>query len=218
MQDDAVEALADADLERLQQALVAARARLTRLDAVQGLCVAITMGPDAEVSPRWLDAVLGEESGRPDDASLLHELERFRASTASALTNRSLVLRTHRTRTGRDDCSGWCSGFLDGVDISETDWFVAADPEELDELLFPIEVLADALPENERAAYRPNEWRKLVRDAENALADSVARLADYWAIVRAPPSTIRRDRPKVGRNDRCPCGSGRKFKQCHGSS
>jgi preprotein translocase subunit SecA len=22
--------------------------------------------------------------------------------------------------------------------------------------------------------------------------------------------------PKVGRNDPCPCGSGKKFKQCHG--
>jgi preprotein translocase subunit SecA len=26
-----------------------------------------------------------------------------------------------------------------------------------------------------------------------------------------------RDTPKVGRNDPCPCGSGKKFKQCHGS-
>jgi preprotein translocase subunit SecA len=25
-----------------------------------------------------------------------------------------------------------------------------------------------------------------------------------------------RDAPKVGRNDPCPCGSGKKFKQCHG--
>jgi len=24
------------------------------------------------------------------------------------------------------------------------------------------------------------------------------------------------DLPKVGRNDPCPCGSGKKFKQCHG--
>ena len=217
MQDDAIDALSVADLERLEQALVAARARFVRLDAVQGLCVAIAMGPDAEVSPRWLDAVLGEETGRSDEASLLHDLEAFRASTAIALGNRSLVLRTHRTRTGRDDCSGWCGGFLDGVAISETDWFAAADPEELDELLFPIEVLADALPERERAAYKPNEWRNLVRDAEDSLADTVTRLADYWAIVRAPPATIRRDQPKVGRNDRCPCGSGKKFKQCHGS-
>lgn len=28
--------------------------------------------------------------------------------------------------------------------------------------------------------------------------------------------TIHRDTPKVGRNDPCPCGSGRKYKQCHG--
>ncbi len=28
--------------------------------------------------------------------------------------------------------------------------------------------------------------------------------------------TIRRDQPKVGRNDPCPCGSGKKYKQCHG--
>ncbi len=28
--------------------------------------------------------------------------------------------------------------------------------------------------------------------------------------------TIRRDMPKVGRNDPCPCGSGKKFKHCHG--
>jgi preprotein translocase subunit SecA len=28
--------------------------------------------------------------------------------------------------------------------------------------------------------------------------------------------TVRRDEPKVGRNDPCPCGSGKKYKQCHG--
>jgi uncharacterized protein YecA (UPF0149 family) len=26
--------------------------------------------------------------------------------------------------------------------------------------------------------------------------------------------TVERDAPKVGRNDPCPCGSGRKFKRC----
>jgi len=29
-------------------------------------------------------------------------------------------------------------------------------------------------------------------------------------------SPVRRAEPKVGRNDPCPCGSGKKFKQCHG--
>jgi uncharacterized protein YecA (UPF0149 family) len=30
------------------------------------------------------------------------------------------------------------------------------------------------------------------------------------------PSQVKRDAPKVGRNDPCPCGSGKKFKKCHG--
>ena len=32
----------------------------------------------------------------------------------------------------------------------------------------------------------------------------------------APMQTIIRQEPKVGRNDPCPCGSGKKYKQCHG--
>jgi preprotein translocase subunit SecA len=32
----------------------------------------------------------------------------------------------------------------------------------------------------------------------------------------AKPEPVRRDRPKVGRNDPCPCGSGKKYKKCHG--
>ena len=30
--------------------------------------------------------------------------------------------------------------------------------------------------------------------------------------------TITRDEPKLGRNDPCHCGSGKKFKQCHGNA
>jgi preprotein translocase subunit SecA len=35
-------------------------------------------------------------------------------------------------------------------------------------------------------------------------------------VVSAPPA--RRDAPKIGRNDPCPCGSGQKFKKCHGAA
>ena len=31
-----------------------------------------------------------------------------------------------------------------------------------------------------------------------------------------PELPFTRETPKVGRNDPCPCGSGKKFKQCHG--
>jgi len=45
--------------------------------------------------------------------------------------------------------------------------------------------------------------------------------ADQQAAMRAQGSdgkveTIRREQPRVGRNEPCPCGSGKKYKQCHG--
>jgi preprotein translocase subunit SecA len=35
--------------------------------------------------------------------------------------------------------------------------------------------------------------------------------------LQLPKITIRREAPKVGRNEPCPCGSGKKFKNCHGA-
>ncbi|HSY53157.1 MAG TPA: SEC-C metal-binding domain-containing protein, partial [Opitutaceae bacterium] len=35
--------------------------------------------------------------------------------------------------------------------------------------------------------------------------------------ITLPAVTIRRELPKVGRNDPCPCGSGKKYKHCHGA-
>jgi preprotein translocase subunit SecA len=34
----------------------------------------------------------------------------------------------------------------------------------------------------------------------------------------ATVKTVRREEPKVGRNDPCPCGSGKKYKKCHGAA
>ena len=30
-------------------------------------------------------------------------------------------------------------------------------------------------------------------------------------------NTVKNDLKKVGRNEKCPCGSGKKFKHCHGN-
>ena len=55
-------------------------------------------------------------------------------------------------------------------------------------------------------------------DAIDELVASVADLAELTLDDRYRVETIRRDAPKVGRNDPCPCGSGRKFKRCHGAA
>jgi len=43
-----------------------------------------------------------------------------------------------------------------------------------------------------------------------------AARADSGAGAGDKAETVRRERPKVGRNDPCPCGSGKKYKKCHG--
>jgi len=53
-------------------------------------------------------------------------------------------------------------------------------------------------------------------DAIEELVAAVADLADLTHDSRYRVDTVRRDTPKVGRNDPCPCGSGKKYKQCHG--
>lgn len=46
-------------------------------------------------------------------------------------------------------------------------------------------------------------------EGSRAAAEGVSRR-------RAKPQTVRRMEKKVGRNDPCPCGSGKKYKHCHG--
>ena len=56
-------------------------------------------------------------------------------------------------------------------------------------------------------------------DLDEAIEELVATVADLYDLtseLRYKVETVRRDSPKVGRNDPCPCGSGKKFKQCHG--
>ena len=54
-------------------------------------------------------------------------------------------------------------------------------------------------------------------DALRAPAAEPAPSAPAEQEIVLPSVTIRRETPKVGRNEPCPCGSGKKFKACHGA-
>ncbi len=46
---------------------------------------------------------------------------------------------------------------------------------------------------------------------------AVYEIRDLWRSIGPRVETVRVD-PSPGRNDPCPCGSGKKFKKCHGAS
>jgi len=76
-----------------------------------------------------------------------------------------------------------------------------------------------ALEEQQR---REAERRALeFQHAETAALPVAAQAAEgvtvpIGGVGSSTPVQMVRDQPKVGRNDPCPCGSGKKFKQCHG--
>lgn len=59
------------------------------------------------------------------------------------------------------------------------------------------------------------EGRRLIKKYPHLLEDMKA--GDEDEEYEDAPETFVREEPKVGRNDPCPCGSGKKYKKCHGA-
>jgi preprotein translocase subunit SecA len=55
------------------------------------------------------------------------------------------------------------------------------------------------------------------KEAEERQRQAAARANGATQTIEKP-KTVKRNQPKVKRNDPCPCGSGKKYKQCHGKS
>ncbi len=61
---------------------------------------------------------------------------------------------------------------------------------------------------------RRQEEAKIRRDYQHASAEALVGAEEAQELASHQPMV--REGAKVGRNDPCPCGSGRKYKQCHG--
>ena len=70
------------------------------------------------------------------------------------------------------------------------------------ERLFKFQLVRGERPEPEQEAPRPAQLN-LNRGGESAATPQ--------------QRTVQRTQEKVGRNDPCPCGSGKKYKKCHGA-
>lgn len=70
-----------------------------------------------------------------------------------------------------------------------------------------------AFEEQRRRATAPQQQLEFQHAAAGAI---VAEESDVAIAEQPGVSTYMRNAPKIGRNDPCPCGSGKKYKQCHG--
>lgn len=56
----------------------------------------------------------------------------------------------------------------------------------------------------------------LSKTSTNKSEEALRRRAAEGVSQKSKPSTFKRTEEKIGRNSPCPCGSGKKYKQCHG--
>jgi uncharacterized protein len=117
----------------------------------------------------------------------------------------------------------WATGFFDAVADFEADWTPPPDTDDdertlFEDLLLQVEILV--LPEAHEDLKRHLEeaWKDRLPTREDLVDEACFAVQDLrvWWLDHAPRPAPRHVAPAPGRNDPCPCGSGLKYKKCHG--
>jgi len=81
-------------------------------------------------------------------------------------------------------------------------------------------VLIEVRPEQVREAKQQRtdfSKAKVRKDDSDGYDESIEGSDEGAQALMQKPQTFIRSEKKIGRNDPCPCGSGKKYKNCHGN-
>ena len=115
----------------------------------------------------------------------------------------------------------WARGFMRGVALRRRSWTPMFTDENEGQLM-TIALVAGEVDPAWPAEPLPAETTEQL---ESSMVAGAGRAYHRFAAQRRADArqareatTVRREVPKVGRNEPCPCGSGKKYKQCCGGS
>lgn len=116
-----------------------------------------------------------------------------------------------------EDAEMWAHGFTEGVKLSRAAWQPLLDPPDGQRWYRPIGLLGadDFSADQDELTRTPAQREALAESIEGSLLQIHA----FWLPLRrdmAERHCAQRMSTKVGRNEPCPCGSGKKFKKCCG--
>ena len=191
----------------------------TKYEAL-GVLAAIATAPQLVPPGDWLGMLLRADS---DDEALkgaISVLMDVYNGSVRCLDEGSLPVRSFRTFM---EVGEWAAGYLE-VAMADEAW--ANDEEALEEMsvLASLGELPSLEPEVAADIVQKLEEASTPRETAEMVLRIAARMHDYWAPERKEgaasmgASTFRRPEPKTGRNQPCPCGSGKKYKRCCGAS
>lgn len=197
------------------------------MDTLHGYLTAVAIGPETIMPAEWLPLVWGEDASdapkwknAKEEERILNLIMRFMNEvlvTFEAAPKEFEPLFCEHEMNGEAllDPEAWCWGFWEGMELRPGSWQAIWDSEQAP-LMRPIYLLgADEIKEEElKEVDDPVKAHKLAQQIEANLP----LIHRFWVPLRkAAVQTIKRDEPKVGRNDDCPCGSGKKYKKCCGA-
>lgn len=197
------------------------------LDTLQGFLCAAISGPQPLSAEEWMPLVFGEakydtQKEWPELSGLLLKFHDRIAAALAEEEDFDLILYGFEDDPEQLDYAPWCDGYVYGSQAAGEDWFETAgeyaqDLSEKMEVFFLLNGMLkeDALASRESWPSAKEEAR-LLAQAQEDLPAALTDIYRFWRNWRAPVQTVRREAPKTGRNDPCPCGSGKKYKQCCG--
>lgn len=220
--------LSDREFDELDSFLLSDRCsdECMTLDALHGYVTAIFIGPAPVPMEQWLPRVWGPS---PKDAPAFRsqkEMEKITGLIARFANEVAITfevaprefepLFSQFEENGHKFIDGetWAWGFWEGMQLGAQAWEPAWESS-IAPMLRPIYLLgAEEIEEEELTLVdTPAKVHRLSLEIEAGLP----AIRRYWQEHREPAAPVVRETPKPGRNEDCPCGSGKKFKKCCGA-
>ncbi|HVA88997.1 MAG TPA: UPF0149 family protein [Chloroflexota bacterium] len=199
------------------------------LEAMDGFFAALICGPVTIPPSVYLEEIWGGGEApfltSSDFQEFLSLAMRHWNFTTRSLASPDLIFLAQLGLEPGEDiprANDWARGFMRGVDLSHEAWQEIFEDEEGFALLFPILALAhEDDPDPELRSWETPPDAGLRKHLMISVSVSAQQLYDYFRPHRVRAARVESSRfrtaPKIGRNDPCGCGSGKKYKRCCGS-
>lgn len=202
------------------------------LDMVDGFLHALALAPTNMPPKQWLPKIWGTKEMMPPMDSIeqlnhiLGLVMRHFNSIIAGLENEPRVISPNwptMTYDGDeqeyDDAEIWAYGFVAGMRLCWNDWQPLLSTPQGQAWFRPIALLGedDFSVDQDELTKTPTMRAELARQIPQAVLDIHA----HWLPLRRAAhqrELAKSMQPKVGRNEPCPCGSGKKFKRCCGAA
>ncbi len=230
---DMMAPLSDEEFEELDQFLLFGvdNDEAMTLDTLDGYLHAIAIGPQTVMPKQWLPKVWGEDSAMMPPMDSIDQLNHimglvmrhYNSIISGFEQSPPLVLPywdTYEFAIGEfEDAEMWAHGFTEGVALNRAAWKPLLDSPQGQQWYRPIGLLGEESfsADQDELTQTPEQREQLAQQIEESLVNIHA----FWLPLRKAiyeRETSQRLRTKVGRNEPCPCGSGKKFKKCCGSA